>query len=150
MTDAPHDPSVFRFPLRVYYEDTDAAGIVYHANHVKFAERARTELLRALGYDHKGVRDDFGLTLIVKAITIDYKAVAKLDDLLEVRTNLIKFGNSSFTLAQNIWRSEVMLASLDVVLVAVNAEGRPERLPPKLRELFTTGTAPEPVLPTLS
>ena len=127
----------FIFPVRGYYEDTDAAGIVYHANHIKFAERSRTELLRALGYDHKRVADDFGLVLIVKYIEIDYRATARLDEQLEIHTSVAAFGNTSFTLIQNIFRAEKMIAGLKVTIVAINQQGRPERIPTLLRDAFS-------------
>ena len=98
----------FIFPIRVYYEDTDAGGIVYHANHIKFAERGRTELLRSLGYDHNLVMAEFGLLLVVKYLTIDYKAPALLDDQLEVHTQVVEFKSSSFTMLQNIVRKSVI------------------------------------------
>ena len=136
MTKEIKPPKPFVLPVRVYYEDTDAAGIVYHANHVKFAERGRTELLRHLGYDHKRVMEDFGLLLIVKHITIDYKAPAKLDDRLEIHTSVTTFGNTSLTMAQNILRDETIIAELKVTVVAINEKGRPERIPPQLRQIF--------------
>ena len=133
MTDMPRP---FVFPIRIYYEDTDAAGIVYHANYIKFAERARTEWLRALGYDHHLVLKEFGLVFMIKHIEINYRAPARLDDALEVQTNMEAFGNSSFTMQQNIIKDGTTLADLKVTIVAVNAQGRPERVPPQLRQIF--------------
>lgn len=126
----------FILPIRVYYEDTDAGGIVYHATHLKFAERGRTELLRRLGYDHNKVMEEFGLLLVVKHITIDYKTPAKLDDCLEVHTFVTAFGNTSLTMVQNIQRDKNIIAELQVTVVAVNRKGRPERMPPQLRQIF--------------
>lgn len=123
---------------RVYYEDTDAGGIVYHANFLKFAERARTEALRAGGYDHKRVMDEFGLLLVVKHIEIDYKAPARLDDLLTVVTDVVAPGNTSLTLKQTLVRESTVLAVLKVVIVAITPEGRPMRWPPQLRQIFSS------------
>ncbi|MCC2664562.1 MAG: ybgC, partial [Geminicoccaceae bacterium] len=89
---------VHRLPLRVYYEDTDAAGIVYHAAYLEFAERARTEMLRCLGLDHGGLRDRFGLAFAVRRCVIDYLAPARLDDLLIVSTRLLRRGGASLEL----------------------------------------------------
>jgi len=122
--------------IRVYYEDTDAGGIVYHANYLKFAERGRTESLREGGYDHREVREEFGLILVVRNIDISYLAPARLDDLLKVRTSIDKIGNSSITMKQLIMKQEKVLTELSVVVVAINIEGRPVRFPPQLRQIF--------------
>src|SRR5271154_3855573 len=95
---------LFTFPIRIYYEDTDAGGIVYHANYLKFAERARTELLRSLGHDHHQVLKEHGLILVVRHIEIDYQAPSRLDDLLEVRTEAVSVGNTSVGLNQAVYR----------------------------------------------
>src|ERR671910_3531324 len=91
---------VHRIRLRVYYKDTDAAGIVYHAAYLAFAERARTEMLRCLGLDHASLRARFGLTFAVRRCVIDYRAPARLDDLLEVESRLLRVGGASLELAQ--------------------------------------------------
>src|SRR5665213_589371 len=93
---------VHTYPVRVYYEDTDAGGIVYHGNYLKFAERARTEWLRSLGYDHKRVREEFNLLLIVKHLAIDYRAPARLDDRLAVETRVMSIGAASLDMNQLI------------------------------------------------
>jgi acyl-CoA thioester hydrolase len=126
----------FRFPIRVYYEDTDAGGIVYHANYLKFAERGRTEWLRATGHDHQKVLADHKLILVVRHAEIDYRAPARLDDLLDVRTEILAFGNTSFDLKQEIVRGDKLLAELKITIVAVTKEGKPLRLPPQLRQIF--------------
>jgi acyl-CoA thioester hydrolase len=130
-TNEPH-----RFPIRVYYEDTDAGGIVYHANYLKFAERGRTEWLRTSGWDHARVAAEWKLLLIVRHVTIDYKAPSRLDDLLEVETSILEWGNTSLTLKQDVLRGDKLLAELKVVVVAVAEDGRPARLPPQLRQIF--------------
>ena len=131
------DPNkTFTIPVRVYYEDTDAGGIVYHANFLKFAERARTEWLRATPYPHERVRAEHKLLLVVRHIEIDYRAPGKLDDMLEVRSSLDGIGNSSLTLKQDVWRGDTLLAALKVVIVAINEAGKPARLPPQLRQVL--------------
>jgi acyl-CoA thioester hydrolase len=93
---------VHRLPVRVYYEDTDAGGIVYHANHLKFAERARTEMLRCLGLDHGAMRERFGLAFAVRRCRVDYLAPARLDDALLIETRLVRLGGASLDLEQRV------------------------------------------------
>jgi len=128
--------NVFVFPIRVYYEDTDAGGIVYHANYLKFAERGRTEYLRTLGYDHQKVKAEHNLILVVRHAAIDFRAPARLDDRLEVRTELEQIGNTSIDLKQDVYRDKTLLAGLKITIVAVTADGRAQRLPPQLRQIF--------------
>jgi acyl-CoA thioester hydrolase len=130
----PNNP--FTFPIRVYYEDTDAQGIVYHANYLKFAERGRTEFLRSLGYDHGQVLEKDGVILVVRHIAIDYHAAARLDDMLDVRTTVAPGGNTSLNMRQDIYRGERALAELKVVIVAITPAGKPVRMPPHLRQIF--------------
>lgn len=123
-------------PIRVYYEDTDAGGIVYHANYMKFAERARTEMLRLGGHDHRQLLAEYGLIFVVRYAEVDYRAPARLDDLLEIRTETIACGNTSFTLRQAVSLGDKIIAELKSVIVAINPAGRPIRLPPQLRQIF--------------
>lgn len=124
---------VHRFPLRVYYEDTDAAGIVYYANYLKFAERARTELLRLLGFDHAHMKRDFGSAFAVRRCRIDYQAPARLDDLLVVETRLRALRGARMDLQQDVLRDDRLLVALEVELVMFGAELRPVRVPKALR-----------------
>jgi len=128
--------SAHTLSIRIYYEDTDAGGIVYHANYLKFAERGRTEYLRSLGYDHQQVMAEYKLILVVRHIEIDYRAPARLDDLLEVRTETIACGNTSIGMKQQVYKGEKLLAELKVTVVAVTPEGKAVRLPPHLRQIF--------------
>lgn len=139
MSSAPAQKSenkAFIWPVRIYYEDTDAGGIVYHANYLKFAERGRTEYLRSLGYDHRRMLAEDNLILVVRHIEIDYRAPARLDDLLEVRTETASWGNTSIVLNQSIYRADKLLAELKVTIVAVAPEGKAVRIPPHLRQIF--------------
>lgn len=124
---------VHRLPLRVYYEDTDAVGIVYHANHLKFAERARTEMLRCLGLDHSIVRERFGLAFTVRRCLIDYLAPARLDDGLVIETRLVRGGGASLDLEQRVTRAGRLLVRLELRLALVSGEMRAARLPAELR-----------------
>lgn len=121
------------WPVRVYFEDTDAGKIVYHANYLKFAERVRTEMLRAMGADHNAMIKDDGAMFVVKNVNIEYLASAVLDDALEVHTSITKIGNASLVLQQNVLRAGVTLAASEVVLVSVNMNGQPCRIPASIR-----------------
>ena len=121
-------------PVRVYYEDTDAAGMVYYANYLKFAERARTEMLRLAGFDHGTIADRFGLAFVVRDCALSYKRPARLDDLLEVRSRFVELGGASLTAEQVICREAAELAHLDVRLACLTDDGRPSRIPNALRD----------------
>jgi acyl-CoA thioester hydrolase len=137
MTTKKHDPQhPHHIQARVYYEDTDAGGIVYHANYLKFAERGRTEFLRALGYDHHQVQEEHNLMLVVRHAEIDYRASGKLDDMLDISTEVVEFGNTSLTMRQIVKRGETVLADMKVVVVAVSGIGKAARIPPQLRQIF--------------
>jgi acyl-CoA thioester hydrolase len=122
-----------RFALRVYYEDTDLAGIVYYANYLKFIERARSEWVRGLGVDQVRLKAESGIVFAVRRVEADYLAPARFDDVLEVRTTLQAAGGARIDLLQEVWRDEVRLFSAVVRLVALAADGRPARLPAALR-----------------
>ena len=118
-----------KYELRVYYEDTDAGGVVYYANYMKFAERARTEWLRSLGYEQRSLWQTHGIGFMVKACHCDYHAPAFLDDALQVVTGLTSHTRTTLTMQQKIFRDALLLTTLTVVLVCVNANLKPERLP---------------------
>lgn len=129
--------------LRVYYEDTDTGGIVYYANYLKFAERARTEVLRDLGIAQRALMEQDGLAFAVRRCEVDYLAPARLDDELEVRTALRALGAASLDLDQAIYRrpgddgaAEQELARLVIRLAVINRTGRPTRLPPRIMDLL--------------
>jgi len=128
-------PEPHRISFRVYYEDTDAGGIVYHANYLKFAERARVEAMRVSGWTPKRIADEFGMFFVVRHIEIDFRASARLDDLIEARTTLETIGSSSFTLRQEFWRGATLLVGLKIVLVTIDASGKPAVFP-HLQELL--------------
>jgi acyl-CoA thioester hydrolase len=123
--------------VRVYYEDTDLAGIVYYANHLRFIERARTEWIRALGVDQVALRSDQGIVFAVRRVEADYLAPAHFDDQLQVRTTLQALGGARIVLEQDIWRGETRLFAGIVTLVAIGADGGPVRLPQALRVHLT-------------
>ena len=139
--DAPLTPH--RQAIRVYFEDTDAAGIVYYANYLKFAERARTDLLRDLGVSHAEMMKRDGLVLVVRRCEIDYLKPAKLDDLLTVETDAAKIGGASIDLRQRVLRDNEVLADLKVLVVCIGQDGRPARIPDYVRGVFPRLTQSE-------
>jgi acyl-CoA thioester hydrolase len=125
--------SVHVWPVRVYYEDTDAAGIVYYANYLKFAERARTELLRSCDIDHSRLADERGLAFAVRDCRIEYHAPARLDDALEVRTRVLDLTGAAVRIEQSVHRDAEALAHMEMRIVCVRADGRPARLPAEVK-----------------
>ena len=117
------------YTLRVYYEDTDAGGIVYYANYLKFAERARSELLRSIGSGNIEVMVEFGVSFAVSSCAIKYRLPAKLDDMLEVRTGVAKIGGATMTMIQEVYRESDRLVEMNVQMACLNKVGRPTRLP---------------------
>lgn len=116
-------------PVRVYYEDTDAAGIVYYANYLRFIERARTEWVRGLGIDQTRLRADTGIVFAVRSVAADYLRPAVLDDLLEVRTTPRAITGARIVLDQDVWRGDTRLFAGTVTLVCLTPAGTPARLP---------------------
>lgn len=125
--------AMHRQTIRVYFEDTDAAGIVYYANYLKFAERARTDMLRDLGISHAEMMKRDGLVLVVRRCEIDYLKPARLDDLLTVETAAAKLGGASVELLQRVLRAGEVLAELKVLVVCIGKAGRPARIPEYVR-----------------
>ena len=121
-----------RFALRVYYEDTDLAGVVYYANYLRFLERARTEWARERGVDQGRLRAEEGLVFAVRRMEADYLSPARFDDLLEVRTGVLQATGARLLLAQEVWRAEARLLAARVTLVAMDATGKPRRIPARL------------------
>ena len=119
---------------RVYYEDTDAAGIMYYANYLKFAERARTEALRAAGIEQSALRAEGGLAFVVRRAAIEYHAPARLDDVVTVETALAEMGRVTLSMRQYLRCREVLLAQAEIDIVTVGAELRPARIPAEITE----------------
>ena len=130
-----------RCAIRVYYEDTDAGGIVYHSNYLKFAERARTEWLRDLGVQQRQWREETGLGFAVTRCEIDFRRSARLDDVLDVATRVLEVGGASLVAEQVIRREADEVARLRLVVACVDGHGRPARLPKNLRAAMAAATA---------
>ena len=124
----------FEFNIRAYIEDTDAGGIVYHANHIRFMERARTEWLRSTGIAHYWHQKDY--SFVVHQIQVKYVRPILMDDLITVTARVISCKAASFVLQQNIYRGEILLASGEVTLACLNKDLMPRRLPDEIRDLI--------------
>ncbi len=123
-------PSAFDWTVRIYYEDTDAGGIVFYANYLKFFERARTEWLRALDVGQQELLDLEGAAFVVKSASLDYHAPARLDDVLTIRTTVEKLGRATVQFAQQAWKGDLLLTSAHVKVGCVDtATMRPRSLP---------------------
>lgn len=120
--------------IRVYYEDTDAGGIVYYANYLKYAERARSEWLRDHGVENKKLADEDGLFFVVKSCSLDYHTPAVLDDLITVKTTLEEFKSASIVLSQDIYKADKKLVSVRVKICMVNGSKRPAKIPHHIKE----------------
>lgn len=123
-------------PYRVYYEDTDAGGIVYHANYLKFAERARTDWLREHGIEQSEILKNEGLLFVVYRLEIDFLSPARLDDLLTIQTRLLQKGHATMKLEQIIQKDSQTIASLKVELACINREGKPSKWPEKMAKIL--------------
>lgn len=128
---------------RIYYEDTDAGGIVYHANYLKFAERARTDALRSLGILQSELRATHGVFFVVRHMEIEFFASAILDDLIHVRSHVDSFGNSSMKMRQIIEREGLELAQILVQIVCVSEQRKATRIPLHIKTLLIEHMQPE-------
>ena len=125
----------YRFSIRVYWEDTDAGGVVFYANYLKFFERARTEWLRALGFGQQRLKDDEGVMFVVSHTAVSYLKPARLDDELELTVSVRHAGRASFTIAQQAWCDGSLLAEGEIRIGCVDAGTfRPQRIPSPILE----------------
>ena len=127
-----------RFPLRVYYEDTDFSGVVYHASYLRFFERGRPEFIRSCGIDQQALHRETGVYFVVRRMAVDWLKPALMDDELVVETKAVKFGGASMELSQRILRGDEVLTTAEV-LVVILKEGRPTRLPDSIRAQIPAG-----------
>ncbi len=128
----------FDWPVQVYWEDTDAGGVVYHSQYLNFMERARSEFLRSLGLMQTALRDDLGVLFVVRDIQIRFKKPAKFDDALNVNTQLLNVGRSLLEFEQNIYRGDEHLIAGKVDVVCIGADSfRPVSIPNQMMSLLT-------------
>jgi len=129
----------FEFALRVYWEDTDAGGVVFYANYLKFFERARTEWLRALGFEQERLRTELGAMFVVSATGVRYLSPARLDDQLRVTVKPLKLGRVSMDLVQQAWRGQTLLAESEIRIGCVgSADFKPTRIPAAILQAIDT------------
>jgi len=128
----------YEITVRVYYEDTDFSGIVYHANHLKFFERGRTDALRQCGLTHTDLlaRDE-PLAFAVRKMTMEWKTPARIDDLLTVKTRFVAVKGARMLLTQEIFRDDDAIAAADVEAVCMSLDGRPRRVPADVQARFS-------------
>ncbi len=123
-----------KLPIRVYYEDTDAQGIVFYANYLRYTERARTEMLRHGHFEHATNMVKTGQMFVVRHLEISYHASALLDDMLIVKTHVAKIGGASALLIQNIYKEDTLLIETNVTIVCVDQDSKPTRIPNNARD----------------
>ena len=126
----------FYYNIKVYYEDTDAGGVVYYANYLKYLERARTEALTTIGLSNLKIKEKFGALIIVKSCNIEYKKSALLEDQLNVRSFVKSITKTSFFMNQFISKDEISIVEAQVHLVFVNEKGKPIKVPDVIFDNF--------------
>ena len=134
------EAGVHRFAVRVYFEDTDLSGVAYHANYLRWCERARTEMLRMLGIEQRGVMDAGGGAYAVAELSIRYLLPARLDDSLTIETRAEELRAASCRMHQQVWRSDELLADARLRVGFLGPDGRPRRQPDAWRQAFATLT----------
>jgi acyl-CoA thioester hydrolase len=139
MPEALHRHATHRYALRVQWEDTDAAGIVYYANYLRFIERGRSDLLLQNGIDQRGLIDaENGVAFAVRACNVEYLKPARLHEELVVTTAVTELRGASLTLGQDVWRGDDLLVRAGVKLACIDGKGRARRVPPPVAALFAT------------
>ena len=126
----------FKHKVKIYYEDTDAGGVVYYANYLKYLERARSEAIYSLGLTNTNLQKDHDTLIIVKFCNIEYKKPAKFEDELEIISSILSKTKTSFTMLQIIKKNEEIISEATVQLVTVNKEGKPIKIPEILNNLL--------------
>ena len=122
----------FNHKIKVYYEDTDAGGVVYYANYLKFLERARSEAIADIGLSNQKIKKDFGLLIIVKSCNIDFNKSAYLEDLLKIKSSITSFSKTSLSMKQIISKGDYIIVNAKVHLVFINEKGKPNRIPEEI------------------
>ena len=127
---------MFQYTLKIYYEDTDAGGVVYYANYLKFIERARAEMINELGFTLTTLLKDYDRLFLVKKIECDYIESCKLEDTLNVQSKVLVLKNASFVLEQNLLKQNKIIFRSKIVMVCVNSQGAPSKIPNELHSLM--------------
>ena len=126
----------FNHKIKVYYEDTDAGGVVYYANYLKYLERARTEALIKIGLSNLKIRDNFQALIIVKSCNIDYKKSAYLEDELKIKSYILSLTKTSFVMSQTIIKNKIVIVEAKIQLVFVNEKAKPIKIPKLVVDKF--------------
>jgi len=124
------------FPVRVYYEDTDHAGVVYYANYLKFMERGRTELLRSCGIEQSDIQTQYGVVFAVTEANIRYITPARFDDALDVESEIIRLKGARLSFLQKIWRDKTLLCEATIHLACMDIHGKAKRIPSPIMTAF--------------
>ena len=124
----------FKYETKVYYEDTDAGGVVYYANYLKFLERARTEMISSFELNNKKLLNNYKILIIVKSINIEYKKPAQLEDKIQIYSLIKSISKASFKMCQKIKKNEEIVLEANIHLVTVNPEGKPIKIPEVLEK----------------
>ena len=127
---------MFQYSFKIYYEDTDSGGVVYYANYLKFIERARTEMINDLGFTLTTLLKDYDRLFLVKKIECDYIESCKLEDTLYVQSRVLVLKNASFELEQNLLKQNKIIFRSKIVMVCVNSQGAPSKIPNELHRLM--------------
>ena len=127
---------MFQYTFKIYYEDTDSGGVVYYANYLKFIERARTEMINVLGFTLTKLFNDYDRLFLVKKIECDYIESCKLEDTLNVQSKVLVLKNASFVLEQNLLKQNKIIFRSKIVMVCVNSQGAPSKIPNELHSLM--------------
>ena len=127
---------MFQYTFKIYYEDTDAGGVVYYANYLKFIERARTEMINELGFTLTTLHKDYDRLFLVKKIECDYIKSCSLEDTLNVQSRVLLVKNASFELEQNIVKQNNIIFRSKILMVCVNSQGAPSKIPSELHSLM--------------
>ena len=131
----------FVWPVRVYYEDTDSGGVVYHSNYLNFMERARTEWLRALGFEQTQLQDEMGVIFVVHSMQLAFKKPARFNDMLNVNSSIVKIGHGSMEFLQTIVRGEQVLLEANVKVACVDAASfKPLAIPALVKQQMIAGS----------
>tara|TARA_Y100000741_G_scaffold195895_1_gene148926 strand:+ start:600 stop:1001 length:402 start_codon:yes stop_codon:yes gene_type:complete len=126
----------FKHGIKIYYEDTDAGGIVYYSNYLKFLERARTEMIESVGLSNTQLLEQNKALIIVKSCNIEYISPARLEDKIMIYSSIESFSKASFVIIQNIKRNDIIIVKAKLKLVTVNKEGKPIKVPSILEKKF--------------
>ena len=127
----------FKSSFKVYYEDTDAGGVVYYANYLKFIERARTDAMTSVDFTNSNLRENYGIYIVVKSCNSNFIKPSRLEDKLDIFSEIIEVKNVSIKMKQDIFIKDNLILTADVHLATINKEGKPTKMPEKLKEQLT-------------